>query len=58
MTAQEYKDINDLADIAKTNGQVGDGMDAELVKHIQDAQKIIMLRVGSRSWFARKQNDV
>lgn len=52
MTDQEYDDIQALAKMAERHSIVGDGLDHDLVVAIQAAQRIIMLRVGSRHWQA------
>lgn len=53
----EYVDIQAMADIAERNGKAGDGLDREFVQFMQDAQKLLMIRGGSRTWQTRSQRD-
>lgn len=49
-TDQEIKDIDTLHEVAIRNGQVQDGLDADLCKHIQDIQKILFIRSAGRDY--------
>ena len=53
MTEQEYADIQALAEIVKRHAGFGDGLDQELTKGINEAQRILMLRIGSRHWLTK-----
>lgn len=55
---EEYQTINDLHKMAEEHGKAGDGMDRDLIDHIQGIQKILMTRAGSRSWVELKSNEV
>lgn len=56
MTDQEYEDVQTLAAFAKRHATQGDGLDHDFVVAIQDAQRILLLRVGSRHW-AQKHDE-
>lgn len=59
ITDQEYDDMQTLAKIAERHAKKGDGLDHDFIKGIQDAQRILLLRVGSRHWSAKhKQKTI
>jgi hypothetical protein len=50
LTDKEFEAINQLHAIAMEHGDPTDPLSAELCNHIQQAQRILMIRAGGRSW--------
>lgn len=57
LTKDEYDTINELHAIAERHTIIGDGLDREFGQLIQDAQRILMVRGGSRVWAYIKKNN-
>lgn len=50
MPEQDVKDIKELHEIALRHAQHKDGLDQDVIEHIQKLQQIIMMRAGGRCY--------